>query len=162
MIDFIEQNVTYILIGCVAAIIALLVWNIINTIRIGKLKKKYENFMRDLGDINVEQLLNRCIEKVYRIEALSEKNEERFAALGQRIDECVQKVNIVRYNAFEHVGNDLSFSLALLDKNNDGVVITGIYSREVSSIYAKEVKDGKSSHTLSEEEKQALEGAMNS
>ena len=73
---------------------------------------------------------------------------------------CIQKVGIVRYNAFKDTGSDLSFALALLDENNDGVVLNGIYSREMSNIYAKPVKNGKSSYTISEEEQQAINDAI--
>ena len=69
-------------------------------------------------------------------------------------------MGIVRYSAFQDTGSDLSFSLALLDEKNNGIVMNGIYSREMSNIYAKPVEAGKSSYTLSEEEQQAIEKAM--
>ena len=68
---------------------------------------------------------------------------------------------MVRYSAFKDTGSDLSFALALLNDNNDGVISNGIYSREMSNIYAKQVKEGKTSGKLSEEEKEALEIALN-
>ena len=80
------------------------------------------------------------------------------------IDEegCVQKVAIMRYKAFENVGSDLSFSIAILDGNNDGVLLTGIYGREESVTYAKPVDKGISRYDLSEEEKQVLNEASKS
>ena len=74
---------------------------------------------------------------------------------------CLQKVGMVRYNAFQDTGSDLSFTLALLNEDNNGVVLNGIYSREMSNIYAKQVQEGKTSGKLSEEEKEALEIALN-
>ena len=82
--------------------------------------------------------------------------------LEEDLAKCIQKIGIVRYNAFKDTGSDLSFALALLDDKNNGVVLNGIYSREMSNIYAKPVKDGVSSYTISEEEKQAIEKAVNS
>ena len=73
---------------------------------------------------------------------------------------CIQKVGIVRYSAFKDTGSDLSFAVAMLDENNDGVVFNGIYSREMSNIYAKPVKNGVSEYTLSEEEKEAIRRAI--
>ena len=67
---------------------------------------------------------------------------------------CVQKVSIIRYKAFEDVGSDLSFSIALLDENNDGIILTGIYGRNESTTYAKPIDKGISRYDLSEEEKQ--------
>ena len=54
----------------------------------------------------------------------------------------------------------MSFTLALLDENDDGVVLNGIYSREMSNIYAKPVEKGKSNYTLSEEEQEAIKKAV--
>ena len=67
---------------------------------------------------------------------------------------------MVRYSAFKDTGSDLSFAVAMLDENNDGVVFNGIYSREMSNIYAKPVKNGVSEYTLSEEEKEAIRRAI--
>lgn len=68
---------------------------------------------------------------------------------------------MVRYSAFKDTGSDLSFAIALLNDNNDGVILNGIYSREMSNIYAKQIKEGKTNSKLSEEERQALEIALN-
>ena len=76
------------------------------------------------------------------------------------MDTCIQKIGIVRYNAFKDTGSDLSFALAMLDEKNNGVVLNGIYSREMSNIYAKPVEKGKSKYTLSEEEQQAIQKAI--
>jgi len=74
---------------------------------------------------------------------------------------CIQKIGIYRYNAYQDTGSDLSFTLAILDESNNGVVLNGIYSREMSNIYAKAVEKGTSIHTLSEEEKEAIQKAIN-
>ena len=84
----------------------------------------------------------------------------RLFGLDKDLEGCIQKVGIVRYSAFQDTGSDLSFSLALLDEKDNGVVMNGIYSREMSNIYAKPVEAGKSSYTLSEEEQQAIKKAM--
>ncbi|MNC64127.1 hypothetical protein D3C75_1143020 [compost metagenome] len=65
-------------------------------------------------------------------------------------------VSIKRYNAFSQQGSDLSFSMAILDDEQDGVVLTGIHSREESYLYAKPVDKGQSSYTLSPEEKEVI------
>ena len=82
--------------------------------------------------------------------------------LDEDLTKCIQKVGIVRYNAFKDTGSDLSFALALLDEKNNGVVLNGIYSREMSNIYAKPVENGKSNYTVSEEETQAIQKAISS
>ena len=72
----------------------------------------------------------------------------------------IQKVGVVRYNAFENTGSDLSFALALLDNKDNGIVLNGIFSRESSNLYAKPVISGKSSYSISEEEEKAIEKAI--
>ena len=76
------------------------------------------------------------------------------------MSKTIKKVGIVRYNAFKDTGSDLSFALALLNDNNDGVVLNGIYSREMSNIYAKPIKGGKSTYTISDKEQEAINKAI--
>ncbi|MCP6718291.1 MAG: DUF4446 family protein [Patescibacteria group bacterium] len=69
----------------------------------------------------------------------------------------VQKMGVVRFNPFKDLGGNQSFSIALLDGNNNGVVITSFYSREGNRMFGKPIKKGHSHHSLSEEEKKAIE-----
>ena len=80
--------------------------------------------------------------------------------VDEDVRNCIQKVGIVRYSAFKDTGSDLSFALALLDEKNNGVILNGIYSREMSNIYAKPVENGKSTYTISKEEEEAIKKAM--
>ena len=80
--------------------------------------------------------------------------------VDKNFSKTISKVGIVRYSAFRDTGSDLSFTLALLNKENDGVVLNGIYSREISNIYAKPIKNGESTYTLSKEEKEAISKAI--
>ena len=81
--------------------------------------------------------------------------------LNKKLDLCIQKVGIVKYNAYNDTTSNLSFAIALLDENNNGIVLNGIYSREMSSIYAKPITKGKSDYNMTEEEKEAVLKAMN-
>ena len=72
----------------------------------------------------------------------------------------LQKVGVVRFNPFKEVGGDQSFSIAVLDADNNGFVITSLYSHEASRVYAKPIKNGASLYALSKEEQEALNKAM--
>ena len=74
--------------------------------------------------------------------------------------DCIQKIGVVRYNAYNDAGNDLSFAVALLDEKNNGIVFNGIYSREMSNIYAKPIIDGKCEYNITKEENEALNKAI--
>jgi hypothetical protein len=86
-----------------------------------------------------------------------EKISEELEAIKKENKFSVQKVGVLRYNPFSGQGGDQSFTVALLDANNDGVVITSIYSREGSRVYAKPINKGISEYALSSEEKKAME-----
>ena len=126
-----------------------------------KLKNKYNKFMKKIGNgKNIEEDLENYM---YRVERVEKQNAEIISYcknLDDEVAKCIQKVGMVRYSAFKDTGSDLSFAVAMLDENNDGVVFNGIYSREMSNIYAKPVKNGVSEYTLSEEEKEAIRRAI--
>ena len=149
----------FILLG---GILLLLILYIENTVKLSKLRKSYSKFMEKLGNgNNVDEMLRAYI---YEVEKVANKNEEIVSyckELNNHIAKCTQKIGMVRYNAFKDTGSDLSFTLALLNENNDGVVLNGIYARDMSNIYAKPIEKGKSKYTLSNEEKEAIEKAMN-
>ena len=133
-------------------------------VMIGKfsgLNKKYKTFMKKVGNgKNIEEDLENYMYKVSNVEKQNAEIYNQIKNINQDLTKCIQKVGIVRYTAFKDTGSDLSFALALLDENNDGVVLNGIYSREMSNIYAKPVEKGKSTYTISEEEQQAIQKAM--
>ena len=142
--------------------ILLLILYFCNILRLKKINKNYKIFMKKIGNgNNIDEMLKNYINKV---DEVSDKNEEIInycKTIDNRISLCIKKVGMVRYSAFKDTGSDLSFALALLNDKNDGVILNGIYSREMSNIYAKQVIDGKCSNKLSEEERQALEIAIN-
>lgn len=82
----------------------------------------------------------------------------------KRIDEenlvNIQKVGLVRFNPFSELGGDHSFVIALLDGENDGIILTGLHTRERTRVYLKEVNKGKSKLSLSKEEEKALNKAL--
>ena len=94
------------------------------------------------------------MDRVQKVEDLNKEIIQYCERLDKTVDTCIQKIGIVRYNAFKDVGSNLSFTLALLDNNNNGVVFKWyILKRDNSNIYAKPIKDGKSEYILSDEEK---------
>lgn len=144
-------------------LIILLLGFLIAIIKLSKLEKNYKKFMKKIGDgKNIQEDLETFMYRVEKVEKNNYEIMEYCKNLDKELEDCIQKVGIVRYTAFKDTGSDLSFALAMLDSKNDGVVLNGIYSREMSNIYAKPVKNGISNYTLSEEEKEAIEKAVNS
>lgn len=150
------------LVSLIIVVFILILLYISNTIKLSKLRKSYKEFMKRLGHgNNIDEMLRSYISAVDKVQEDNIEIRKYCETLDKDMEKCLQKVGIVRYNAFQDTGSDLSFTLALLDEDNTGVVLNGIYSREMSNIYAKPVKNGKSEHTLSEEEKEAINKAIN-
>jgi len=105
--------------------------------------------------------LKEVLVELKSLEGNFEKISKELEELRRESRFWVRKIGIVRFNPFSEVGGDQSFSIALLDANNSGVVISSLYSRQENRIYGKPIKNGKSEYQLSEEENQAIEKAKN-
>lgn len=160
ILSFIKNDYFYI--SILIVIILLFILYIINIIKLSKLRKNYSTFMKKIGNgKNVQKSLEEYISRVEDVQKENIELKNYCKQLDQAIAGCIQKVGLVRYSAFKDTGSDLSFTLALLNEENTGVVLNGIYSREMSNIYSKPIEKGISTYTLSEEEKQAIDKAIN-
>lgn len=97
------------------------------------------------------------IRRLARTEAKLEEIEPRLNLVEEISKVSVQKVGFLRFNPFTDTGGDNSFILAMLDRKNNGVILTSLYTREGMRIYAKRVEEGKTKQQLSEEEHKVLE-----
>ncbi len=142
------------------AVIILFVLYIISVANLKKLRVSYSKFMNKLGNgNNLEEMMKEYIKRVNIAEAKNEEIISYCKVIDENIKRCSQKIGLVRYNAFKDTGSDLSFTLAILDDYNNGVVLNGIYARDSSNIYAKPVENGQSKYVLSNEEKEAINRA---
>ena len=146
-----------------AIIIILLIGFLAVLISNIKLNNRYKKFMNKLGNgKDLEEDLENFMYKVNRVERQNAEITNFCKNLDEDLSKCIQKIGIVRYSAFKDTGSDLSFAVALLDEKNNGIVFNGIYSREMSNIYAKPVEKGNSKYTLSNEEVEAIRKAVDS
>lgn len=138
--------------------IILLILYILTTINAMRTKKEYKIFMKKLGNgNNIEEILKEQLKRIENMELKTNDLAMYCKDLNKNMSHCIQKVGIIRYSAFKDVGSDLSFALALLDEDNNGIVLNGIYSSEASNIYAKPILKGESKYKITEEEKQAID-----
>ena len=157
----INSFIPFILIAMAVIIVLLFIVVIILFKAVGNVENKYRKLMRGANGKNIEQMLNARIEDIDNANLNSESALKAIDNLNEKMKGCVQKVSIVRYKAFEDIGSDLSFSIAMLDDNNDGIILTGIYGRQESTTYAKPIDKGISRYDLSEEEIAVLNEASN-
>ena len=154
-----NQYMMYIMLGLVLLVLVLIIIMCVNAVKMKKLKKRFEKFMSK-EDVNLEELLVQYTKKLNVLLQNEKEMQTSIEHMEKVVKNCVQKVGVVRYQAIQNMGADLSYTVALLDENNDGVVFNGIYGRDGCYTYAKPIKDGKSSYNLSEEELQAIEKAI--
>lgn len=159
--DLIISYQPVILIALAILILILFLIIIIQFSAINKLEKRYRKFMRGVDNKNIEEIITSYLDKVDNAVQQSDDVKTSVEEINNKLNNCVQKHSIMRYRAFEDVGSDLSYSIALLDNKNDGIILTGIYGRTDSTTYAKPIDKGLSRYELSEEEKYVLKDAMN-
>lgn len=160
ILDFIKNNMMLIILSNAAITVIMFLLLLVALIKQSNLKKKYNNFMSRLGQgANFEQMLSKYIDDVKVVEGKIKETRNNLTQVERTIIKCVQKVGVVRYNAFADTGSNLSFAIALLDANDDGIIFNGIYSREGTATYAKPVEKGTSKHPLSAEEIMAIDEA---
>lgn len=160
MIEFFKTN-NGIALSLVANVIILFIM-ICNIIVLYKHKKEYKLFLKNIGNgTDISTTLEKHMDRVKEVEKVNSEIMDYCKKIDDKMNGCIQKVGIVRYSAFRDTGSDLSFAVALLDNHNDGIVFNGIYSREMSNIYAKPIEKGKSTYKLIEEEIEAINKAIN-
>jgi hypothetical protein len=161
LINTINELMPYIVAAMTIIIVLLFIMVVVLFKSVGKVENRYRKLMKGVTGNNLEEMLLERLDSIQEAKESSDKALQECNRLEIKMKECVQKVAIMRYKAFENVGSDLSFSIAMLDDNNDGVILTGIYGREESTTYAKPIDKGISRYDLSEEELYVLNEASN-
>lgn len=162
IVNLLDQNMEFVLIGAAAALLVLLVLliiTIVNLVQIKKLKKKYVKFMGDTDAQSLEENIAGHLNQIDGLIAQSAENKKNIEHLTNQIRFAFQKVGLVKYDAFQEMGGKLSFSLCLLNEKEDGFIINAMHSREGCYTYIKEVIAGNCVIILSDEEKEALDMA---
>lgn len=159
LIRFVKLYNVQITLGLIIGFLLILALYIISEMRMRKVKNKYKTLVNGMENINIEELLIQTGKDINEMNQTIETLKDKISSIQTKLSFAIQKVGIVRYNAFFEMGSDLSFSIALLDNFESGFVITSIYGREHSSVYAKPVKFGRSEYPLSEEETLAIDRA---
>lgn len=154
-------GVFWVLVGFLAFDIIMLITAIVLIVKVSKLKKRYKTFMDGEDGKSLEKMLLEKIGEIDSLKVSDEKNKSDIAKINETLLLTLKKVGIVKYDAFNEMGGKLSFAVALLNEKNDGFIINAMHSREGCYTYIKEVIKGESYIVLGEEEKQALNEAIN-
>ncbi len=124
--------------------------------KLGVLQRKYETFTK--GDnVNIDTVLTRCLGDIEVLQKNLNNLQESHQSLTTQVQGCIQHVKISRYDAFEAMGGEMSYSILLTDQKKNGLILTSLYGRDSNRCYAKSVQGGKALHALAAEEKSLLE-----
>lgn len=157
---YIELYSDYITLAILVLFIVALISFIIVVRSLHKTKKRYKSLLKGMGNKNLEEIILITVEKMEVLQEMIKENDARVESFNNELSHCLKNFSIKRYNAFEGLGGEQSFSLALVNDEGSGIIITGIHGRDDSRTYAKPVVDGRSKFALSEEEKVVLSSAL--
>ncbi len=141
--------------------IFVLFWLAILSLWIAKISKFFTE-LTIKGDVNLKEALETLLKEEAKLNSRVEKHEKDIVELTELTKCYYQKVGLVKFNPFTDTGGNQSFTLALLDQKNFGIVITGFNGRDYTRIYIKALRHGESDQPLSKEELQAIKTAKSS
>ncbi len=150
-----------VLIILIVLVVILLFTNVNNKMRLGRLERKYKMFMKGSDGQSLEKQFVRKFSQIDHLFEAKEIHEKDVNFIKKRFDVIFSKYGVEKYDAFDDVGGKLSFALALLDKENSGIILNAVHSRDNCFLYLKEIVRGESYVMLSQEEVEALRKAVN-
>lgn len=133
---------------------------IIEICKVNRLKKRLDGFLIGKDGVSLEQDIVGLCEDNRFLKNQADKNKKDIRNLYKRMEKTYQKMGLVKYDAFNQMGGQLSFSLALLDENNNGFIINSVHSTEGCYSYTKAIRNGDCTISLGKEEAEALAIAM--
>lgn len=155
----------YVIFGIMGFLLILVIFLFILTInnrsKLKRLTQNYTNFMRGKDAESMEEVILKKFEEIDELKEKGEKRQQKIEELSEKLRSAYQKIGIVKYDAFQEMGGKLSFAIAVLNEENNGYIMNSMHSQEGCYTYIKEIIKGESFITLGEEEKQALEQAIN-
>lgn len=125
-----------------------------------KLLNRYRLLLSGKQETNLEGILLGLGERMKKAEEKIDRMDAKIVQMEKEATAHLQRWALQRYKAFANIGGDQSFSLVLLDRKGDGVMISSIYGRDESRVYAKSVSGGKANFPLSDEEQEVLAAAL--
>ena len=153
----------YLVIGMGVVILLLLIVLILLIVQIrktGKLTKRLSKFTTGKDGKSLEEGIASLFEDVHFLKNQVDTNRKDIRTLFKNMESTYQKMGLVKYDAFNQMGGQLSFCLAMLDENNNGFILNSVHSTEGCYSYTKEIKKGECAIDLGKEEAEALNLAI--
>ena len=145
------ESAFFILIGVIA---------LVECIWIIKTEKRLKRFFLGKKAKDLEENLSILENDITKLKTAKENTEKEIVQINTKLRKSIRGLETVRFNPFPDQGSNQSFAIGMLNEENNGLVLSSLYSRERMSIFAKPIKNGKSEYELTTEEKEALEKAQ--
>lgn len=153
-------DIAYLFLILLVFIVVLFVIIILQMKKLNRLQKRLSKFMTGKDAKSLEKDIVGLYEDNKFLKINVDKNKKDIRTLYKNMEHAFQKIGLIKYDAFQQMGGKLSFSLALLDENNNGFILNSVHSTEGCYTYTKEIKNGECDISLGEEEQQALDMAI--
>ena len=160
LVIYVAAHATPLLLTSMLLILVLLILVIYTMARLSTMNTRYREMMRGSKKEDLEGMLIQHIHEVEEVIATNARIIDENEAIRRFVRKTLVRVAMVRFRAFEDMGGDLSYAVAMLDANNDGVIFSSIFARADSRSYIKPIKGGSSEYPLTDEEKSVLQEAM--
>lgn len=157
-----DMQIMFVVTAGIAGIIVLLllIYIVILNRKVQKLEEKYTYFMQDESGKSMEAKLREDVDKLHNLQGTLDMIHHTQKDILSVQNHCFRKIGFVKYNAFDNIGNNLSFAFTVLDGKNDGFCLSSVYGRNESRIFAKPIVDGKCLYGMSAEEQDSLDSAV--
>lgn len=140
-------------------ILILLIWVIVLSVKLSRIARAHRRMIGETGVPKLEDVLEKVHAELSGVKEMQAQQDAKLAAQGKRLAALKGRVGVHRFNAFAEQGGEISFAVAIVSEERDGVVLTGIHSREQTFLYAKPLSKGESQYPLTPEEKTAISQA---
>jgi hypothetical protein len=141
-------------------LLVTIAFSIYSFLKLKKISDSFSHIIKDVDGKNLEEILKEQFDQL-------EQNSKYLLKVKKELDDFkeftqrhVQKMGFKRYNPFHETGGDQSFILILLDRNNNGLILSSLHQRDLTRVYGKAVSEGQSEQKLSKEEEELLKQTM--
>jgi len=149
------------MLAALVLLVLVLYISVRNHLALKRQKAKWDQLLDGASGSNLENLLMDTLRENQALNDRLDASERKLSEVEKHAEKSKRHIGLVRYDAFEEVGGSQSFALAVYDDNGDGVVLNSIIGRTDCRVYAKPLVGGRSDRNLSEEERKAIEEALN-
>jgi len=147
---------------CLLALVILLLLILVTAlfIRQQRLSRRLNYFMRGSDAESLEKTLREVMDDNRQVKIQLKNNVDEIVRINENLLTAYRKIGIVKFNAFPGMAGKVSSSIAMLNNENNGIVITSIHGQEGCYTYVKEIMNGKSISPLTKEDEEALKKAL--